>query len=1498
MARPPPSHRRPGNAPLNTPAAAQSSFAGVAPAAPGNQQMLRALGIRPALAIRASSDPEEHEADLAADAFVARAPLPVGFSARGVMTGIRRQAAPDTAANAAAPPVPKPPSDIDLGFNALDASHRLIESIDQSQIKLEDDPYDNGRFFKRKRFVRHIDFPLVLAVLSNLTAGQVKEVEAEYLAYEKRPLQRDLFGWGQSGFGSDLTVDQTYRLKALLAGTKASSEEDAEAAAKHQREGDVAELHALLYGSLGAGEIERVMTLLRRPADEATAILNEYDLNHDLRSDLFRMGIANAIRAMMLLSGSSIAADAYAIGMARSRIIAIDEALKALQPTELTVTTALITVGQALSPTAAWEHRRQIEALTAERKALVQSLEERVQVAAGEAKMEAEREGKDVLDTDTAIRTRVSWVLGPEGATEAVFGGASAKLIGAVAANDPSEQVAAQLRKLEEAGKLTTGAMADAFRGLRMQAAEEAQRRYPDATADELKEEERKLSDRWFIHLRSTWDAAVVGEGRTFSQILDRGDQTEVDLKRRLYMASGRLEPADELVLALAGDRKDMETVKRVLSDKNAAQIADLKLQYRRKTIQLPYWPMGRSLDFDLFGTAPTKAGEKQEIDFSTGKPKGPQGKASGTDRLVLEDYLQRPSHEGDMEEVDYIAGRAEREYQYTIDNRGATGWWRDHWGNEARSLLDATINEVRLLRIVYMTVTWNGTDKEAVKSAGAHRIIRRMHLARATIRGDRAGYEKATAELRATFQAVASFVLQAVLTAVLTPFATALFAARLAQLGAMASRLAQATARFAAWTKTTVVGMASTIAANKTVYGSDYDKDMLFRDLRGGLGPAIGATGVGRLLGPVSQRLTDRLGKTVAGELIAGAKTAGGMEVTAALEGEPANLFENFLENHFLGKVGDVITHGTRKVIGRDPTAGKRAAAAEEPHARGSGAGAEHEVGPARPADAGAADIDIPDELAIRTPMKLEEIRTPMALEPRPAKPALPAAEPAAVAKPPVSEPAAMAASEPAPIPAAASGETTHPVPGGEPQPPVPHGEPTPGGPGGPGQAGEPPGPRLPHDFAAPDDFTFTTEGPRVATPVSPSGAPAHVLEIGAGPTDTNLGLAVEPGQGDQAMHDASLVNVTRTDVQARPGAGELNAQQPIPPEFWGQDVVIINNPRGYRIDIANVGQAVRPGGRIVIQGRAEVVRGMRGINPDMNPILQQALAGDLPPGYRVVSVEMLPEVRGGDPTAVPKPPQIIGGPFQRTTGGPVGWPNTQIVIERIVPVNEPVAKPVSAPDSPPNAPIEEGTGGRRQTPEAAAGAPAPSGPARLRAGESPSERVVLYRGTVYRWLYGRSGETHDLGPGLYMTSDRDLAVKYAQERRVAEQAVGEGTPGIVMRVEADLREFGRVLDVYHDPARRAEWESFLRTQPNGDSVLAGQVGAEIYNAYFENWLYSRGARLDQFDTIIAPEYIRGGPQVCIRDESIQARLFAKWEEWARAHEPLAPAWPDVKGR
>lgn len=147
----------------------------------------------------------------------------------------------------------------------------------------------------------------------------------------------------------------------------------------------------------------------------------------------------------------------------------------------------------------------------------------------------------------------------------------------------------------------------------------------------------------------------------------------------------------------------------------------------------------------------------------------------------------------------------------------------------------------------------------------------------------------------------------------------------------------------------------------------------------------------------------------------------------------------------------------------------------------------------------------------------------------------------------------------------------------------------------------------------------------------------------------------------------DESLIELTRTDKVPRSGVVEWDAEQAPPPDLVGQDTVIINNPRGYTVDIATIGEALRPGGRIIIQGRGEVVPGMRGVNPDVTAILEQAVGGDLPPGYRVVEIVTDPAVPSGNPATVPRPADAMGGPFNRTTGGPVSWPNTRIVIEKV---------------------------------------------------------------------------------------------------------------------------------------------------------------------------------------------------------------------------------------
>jgi hypothetical protein len=196
-------------------------------------------------------------------------------------------------------------------------------------------------------------------------------------------------------------------------------------------------------------------------------------------------------------------------------------------------------------------------------------------------------------------------------------------------------------------------------------------------------------------------------------------------------------------------------------------------------------------------------------------------------------------------------------------------------------------------------------------------------------------------------------------------------------------------------------------------------------------------------------------------------------------------------------------------------------------------------------------------------------------------------------------------------------------------------------------------------------EEPTFSADGPMVQIPASTSGDPARVAEAGAGPQDTNLGLP--PEQGSPVAPDSNLIDLTRSDLQPRDGVVEWNANEPPPPTLRNQDALIINNPRGYTPNIEVVGQAVRPGGRIIIQGRAEVVPGMRPANPDMTRILKLVQRGEVPPGYRVVEVVTDPAVPVGDPATVARPPDALGGPFNRTDGGPVSWPNTRIVIEKL---------------------------------------------------------------------------------------------------------------------------------------------------------------------------------------------------------------------------------------
>jgi hypothetical protein len=806
------------------------------------------------------------------------------------------------------------------GFNPMDITHQLVRAIDQSQVI-------------PVILKRHVDFEAAAAALANLTPPQTEVVRAMYAVRAHRSLEDDLFEKGESGYPSDLKADQRKRLAALLGGTKVSIGAEV-SAGENARAAAAAELHELLHGDLDKRSVDRIMSMLRQGADENSALDAAYTKLYEvsLRDQLGALGPGHVMRALNLFMGRNAEADRIDVGGKRARVVEIDAEVAELREE------ASGFFGNPVAPIV-------IEDLQKERKRLVSEMEQALQASVDESRSAVEHllpseptatgptgEARAAA-VDEAGRARAAAVLGGDIAgTAAVVGGVDAEIVRTIATVDPVGKAAAELRKAAASDTISAAQISAAIRGLRQQADARAKLENPGAGESELAAKADAIAADYFARFRGAYDS-LGGEGSDFDALIkDTGSAADAAANTTLMEGRGRLLDVQEIVIALAGNRKDTEAVERVLKNKTALEIKLLKTEYFVHT-------GGRSLDYDLFGEAPTTAGQENPEMPMLGQPLKPQGKARGTSRLSLEDYMQKPEQMGGLEEAEFLAARAEREYEYTIDNRGATGAWRDTFGNEERDLLDETIAEVRKLEQRYKAEAKG--DPEFAPSQQARRILEQMRLARATIRGDREAYEKATAELRATFEAVASFALQAALTAVIGPLSQALLASRLAQSTSFVLRVALKGAQTAA------VGTASTIGANLAVYGSDYSLEMLKADIKGGFGSALGPLAIDALAVPFARGLVGRLGSRVNVQILAlskgpvgkqlvsagvifgeealeVARTAAGMKTGAWAQGRELDLsFEAVFQEYAVGKAGDVITHGvTSQVYGESTSA------------------------------------------------------------------------------------------------------------------------------------------------------------------------------------------------------------------------------------------------------------------------------------------------------------------------------------------------------------------------------------------------------------------------------------------------------------------------------------------------------------------------------------------------------------------------------------------------
>jgi hypothetical protein len=169
---------------------------------------------------------------------------------------------------------------------------------------------------------------------------------------------------------------------------------------------------------------------------------------------------------------------------------------------------------------------------------------------------------------------------------------------------------------------------------------------------------------------------------------------------------------------------------------------------------------------------------------------------------------------------------------------------------------------------------------------------------------------------------------------------------------------------------------------------------------------------------------------------------------------------------------------------------------------------------------------------------------------------------------------------------------------------------------------------------------------GPGVNVRARVTGQPHTVLEVGSGPTRTYVGFPEE-----------SFVRVVRTDInESFPIDRVLDATGQIPPEFVEAfDTVLINNPRGYVPNLTELGKALTPGGKIIVQGNERA-------NPDFAAAIKTART---PPGFtRTVEFsprrDLPPEYETWDPAAIRA--NILGEGFVRTSGEAEVRPNFRV--------------------------------------------------------------------------------------------------------------------------------------------------------------------------------------------------------------------------------------------
>jgi hypothetical protein len=144
--------------------------------------------------------------------------------------------------------------------------------------------------------------------------------------------------------------------------------------------------------------------------------------------------------------------------------------------------------------------------------------------------------------------------------------------------------------------------------------------------------------------------------------------------------------------------------------------------------------------------------------------------------------------------------------------------------------------------------------------------------------------------------------------------------------------------------------------------------------------------------------------------------------------------------------------------------------------------------------------------------------------------------------------------------------------------------------------------------------------------------------------------------------------------------------------------------------------------------------------------------------------------------------------------------------------------------------------------------------------------------------------GVVHDFGDGLYLTDDPAVAARYAATRAVSLKG---STPSVTAATfERSL--LGKVLDLTTD----VRWKQYLAEGIAGrtnEGLI--KLANENYWPIFKGFLEKYNLHLEDFDTIIGQEFVRGGNQICIRNPTIAASMRQMLTTYVPPAEPVAGA-------